>query len=306
VAEFYLPNRLELMPGADGLDMSLTGYQLGIITAGRLSYGRNVRLTTEEARHFHVNTPVSGRAVSTSGTSWPCPTGPGDAALFGPGEPADIRWSANCVQTCLMIPRAALESELEQALGRSIGRPLRFAMAMDLSTPMGGGWREVLNVVDREFDHAPGLATHPVTGRHLERLLLDGLLLGQPHNYSEALTGPAPPGPRSSISRAVELMQDRPGEPWSASTLARQVHVSVRSLQEGFKRDIGTPPMAYLRAVRLRRVHTGLQRAAPGRTTVEAVASRYGFVHMGRFAATYRAAFGETPSTTLARPAQSR
>jgi hypothetical protein len=54
------------------------------------------------------------------------------------------------------------------------------------------------------------------------------------------------------------------------STLAREDHVSVRSLQEGFKRDVERPPMP------LRRAHSFLQRAAPGTTTVEAVASRAG------------------------------
>ena len=34
-------------------------------------------------------------------------------------------------------------------------------------------------------------------------------------------------------------------------------------------------------------------------TTVRAVATSLGFLHMGRFAAAYRDAFGESPSETL-------
>jgi transcriptional regulator GlxA family with amidase domain len=37
-------------------------------------------------------------------------------------------------------------------------------------------------------------------------------------------------------------------------------------------------------------------------TTVRSIATRFGFLHMSRFASTYRQTFGETPSTTLARP----
>jgi len=59
--------------------------------------------------------------------------------------------------------------------------------------------------------------------------------------------------------------------------------------------------MTYLREVRLRRAHDELLASPPSSTTVSAVASRWGIVHLGRFAAAYRAAFGESPSQTLAR-----
>jgi transcriptional regulator GlxA family with amidase domain len=60
--------------------------------------------------------------------------------------------------------------------------------------------------------------------------------------------------------------------------------------------------MAYLRQLRLRRVREALSEANHESETVRSVATRFGFVHMSRFASTYRQAFGEAPSTTLARP----
>ena len=83
--------------------------------------------------------------------------------------------------------------------------------------------------------------------------------------------------------------------------LASEVFVSGRSLQEAFRREIGQPPMTYLRQIRLRRVHDDLASAEPGSVTVAAVASRWGFLHLGRFAGAYRAAFGVSPSETLGR-----
>jgi transcriptional regulator GlxA family with amidase domain len=83
--------------------------------------------------------------------------------------------------------------------------------------------------------------------------------------------------------------------------LAQEVHLSVRALQEGFKRDFDTPPMTYLRQVRLRRVREALDEASPEAATVRAVVTRFGFVHMSRFTAAYREAFHETPALTLRR-----
>ena len=59
--------------------------------------------------------------------------------------------------------------------------------------------------------------------------------------------------------------------------------------------------MTYLRQVRLRRAHEALKEAGRDATTVRAVALGLGIVHMSRFAAAYREAFGEAPSETLNR-----
>jgi transcriptional regulator GlxA family with amidase domain len=59
--------------------------------------------------------------------------------------------------------------------------------------------------------------------------------------------------------------------------------------------------MTYLRQVRLRRARAALQAAGRDATTVRAVAIDLGILHMSRFAASYREAFGEAPSDTLNR-----
>jgi transcriptional regulator GlxA family with amidase domain len=82
--------------------------------------------------------------------------------------------------------------------------------------------------------------------------------------------------------------------------LATEVHVSPRALQAGFRRDLATTPMTYLRRVRLLRARQALDAADRDSTTVRAVAVSLGILHLGRFAAAYRDAFGESPSNTLA------
>jgi AraC-like DNA-binding protein len=69
-------------------------------------------------------------------------------------------------------------------------------------------------------------------------------------------------------------------------------------------RHAGVPPMTYVRDVRLSSVRQQLQRRAHDSTTVAEVATRLGFLHLGRFAAIYRDTFGELPSETLRREVQ--
>jgi AraC-like DNA-binding protein len=303
VGELFLPNRLDLKRGREPLDMRITGIRLGGLTLGRLSYGRSVVLTTAEAGDFHVNAPLSGRARSSGG--WPGPavvTTPGTAAVFGPGRQAEIAWTANCTQLCMMISRSDVEAELEALLGRSLRVRLDFDPIMDLTSPNSRAWREVLGMLARELDDDPGLINHPAVGRHVRGLVIDGLLLGHHHTYTDPLSDATSAAPRSVVARAIDLVHDRPDEPWSTVRLATEVHLSVRALQEGFRREVGMPPMSYVRDVRLHRARDLLRVADPGRTTVAQVAARCGIAHLGRFAAAYRDAFGELPSETLNAP----
>jgi AraC-like DNA-binding protein len=302
VTELYLPNRLDLSSGSARLAMEVAGLRSGALTAGRLTYGRRVRLRTADAKNFHINLPLRGRVISRHGASEPVTASPGDCLVFSPGAPAEMWWSADCEQLCLMIPRACLEAELEQLLGRSLRGRLAFEFSADLHSPAARRWRMVLDVLIAELDHPTGVVQHALVARHIEGLVLDGLLLGQRHSHSEAAThdGPVRLGP--AIKRAVELIEERPCDPWTTVRLATESHLSVRALQEGFRRDLATPPMTYLHQIRLRRARAALQAADRDATTVRAVAVRLGLVHMSRFAAAYREAFGETPSETLNRP----
>ena len=302
VTELYLPNRLDLTRGSAPLGLDVSALRMGALTAGRLTYGRRVRLRTAEASHFHVNVALRGRAASRSGTGEPVATRPGEGLVFSPGAPAEMSWSADCEQLCLMVPRASLETEMEQLIGRSLRGRLSFEFAADLQSTLGRRLRTVLDLLVDELDHPTDMGQNPHVFRHLEALVLNGLLLGQSHSHSEILGRDGPVALGGAIKRAVELVEDQPSEPWTVVRLATEVHLSVRALQAGFQRDLGMPPMTYVREVRLRRARVALQAADRHCTTVRAVAVNLGILHMSRFAAAYRAAFGESPSDTLNRP----
>jgi transcriptional regulator GlxA family with amidase domain len=86
--------------------------------------------------------------------------------------------------------------------------------------------------------------------------------------------------------------------PVSLASLCRLTGLSERGLRNAFYSVCGMSPTRYMLVLRLRDVRRALCEATT-RTTVTAVATNYGFFELGRFAGTYRAAFGETPSDTL-------
>lgn len=298
VTEAYLPHRLLTTAGAE-IDMKLTSARFGEVTAGLLSYGQTVHLQTAEATQLHVNVTVAGRAASRAGNDDPIMTATGQAMVFPVGQPAQITWSTDARHLCLMASRASLEGELEQLLGRSL--PTRLAFECGLRTEVNRLWQPVLDLVKQELDDPQGLLTRSRVARHLEGLIVDGLLLTQPHNYQDLLLKEARPGCAGAVAHAADLLEELPGEPWTVVRLSQEVHLSVRALQYGFKRDFDMPPMAYLKRVRLRRARAALLASCPESATVSSVALECGFLHMSRFAAAYRRAFGERPSETLAR-----
>ena len=82
--------------------------------------------------------------------------------------------------------------------------------------------------------------------------------------------------------------------------ICRTLGVSERTLQYAFRAYVDMSPLVYLRLRRLNRVRATLRASDPQTTTVTAVAMRFGFLHLSRFALDYKQLFGELPSATLA------
>lgn len=76
---------------------------------------------------------------------------------------------------------------------------------------------------------------------------------------------------------------------------------SIRTLSRSFEKKHGVGPMAFIKQRRLDAAYLDLLSAKPGTTTVTQVAINYGFAHTGKFAIEYGKAFGESPSSSLAK-----
>jgi AraC-like DNA-binding protein len=104
----------------------------------------------------------------------------------------------------------------------------------------------------------------------------------------------------SIVDRVDQYLAVRPAATVYSEALAAACGVSVRTLQTAIVKIRGMSIHQYLRMRRLWSVRGSLITGRPG-LTIKNCAMSHGFWHMGEFAAAYRAAFGETASTTLDR-----
>lgn len=100
----------------------------------------------------------------------------------------------------------------------------------------------------------------------------------------------------------IEFNLDRP---ITAGQLCRIAGVSQRGLEKAFESRRGMSPMRFVLERRLAAAHRHLVSANP-QDDVTTIAVSVGINHMGRFAASYRRAFGEAPSESLKRAARRR
>ena len=88
------------------------------------------------------------------------------AAVISPGERLRLRWSDNCAQLIVQIPREALEARLAERSGFKQPSPLRFRAAFDLRRSAARDWRALLDFTVRSID-AGGLFSRGPLCAHL-------------------------------------------------------------------------------------------------------------------------------------------
>ena len=108
-------------------------------------------------------------------------------------------------------------------------------------------------------------------------------------------------GSHRKLAPIFDYLHAYPQRPLRMAEICAIAHVSERTLQNLFKRELDMTPKAFLNGQRLHGVHRELWCAEPPTTSITDIANHWGFWHMGQFAADYRRLFGELPSATLKR-----
>ena len=195
---------------------------------------------------------------------------------------------------------ASLVARLQTAI---FGRPgltsLDIVPTIDLSTGEGRTLQQFASTIVSGM-HTQTLSRSPKAMALVTEAALQLIFESVPHRLTNQLSRLSPDVTSKHVRQAIDYMRANLHRPLTMIDIADAIGVSGRTLQLGFRRFRDTTPAAYLRQIRLDAVYAELSNPE-NRLFVTEVALKWGFTHMGRFAAQYRAAFGDYPSETAKR-----
>ncbi len=154
--------------------------------------------------------------------------------------------------------------------------------------------------VCRLAETRPKLLAHTEVARAIEQGLIQTLVACLTATSMRA-DGAIKRRHASIMIRFEEVLADHLGEPLHTTELCELIGVTERTLRSCCAEFLGMSPVRYVLLRRLRRARVALRDAAPDGVTLLELVRGFGFTELGPFEAAYRAAFSETPLTTLQR-----
>jgi AraC-like DNA-binding protein len=288
-AGVYGPNSLQLQSGG-GLAMTIKGFDFANLHLGAVRHGAPT-LTQVYDQHPHwVFSYLRRGQVERNGVRFMA----GDAGMTMPGDTYELRMSADAEVVNLRVAPQDLSATSQALMGTAfVGAP-----QFSRHAPAGGAASSALL---RVMSHLAGTPAYPQqAARHLERSLQDAalieLLLAWPNSHQDRLDQPA--ALPASTRRARDFIHARIGDLPSVADVAVASGVGVRALTRGFERHLSTSPLQYMLELRLQGVRGDLVGARDGASVTD-LALKWGFSHLGQFAARYRQRFGESPRDSL-------
>ena len=253
-------------------------------------------------RFFLLQMPLQGYArVRTAARE--VATGPGRiASLLSPTVPTHMTWHHDCAQLILLIERRVVEQRAAALAGTPV-KPVEFEPSVDLTASVGATLHgQVEHLITTAERLGPAKAMSPLASANWRETLLGALLNGQRHSSSHAIdvfNGRLEAQP-AALRRARAWLEAQAAEPLDLEQLADIAGTGIRALQIGFRRHFGKSISEMLQDIRLAQLSARLKTARPDERIVD-IAFDLGFTHLSRMASSYRAKFGESPSSTLRR-----
>lgn len=298
VGDVFKPHDLKVATTAQDVSASMHHVRHGRLSLSRLEYGMPVTIDPGRLEDFFlIQIPTRGSAeINCDGKHFTSTTH--CASIISPDTPVSMRWDADAPQLALRLDREDVEKHCALHLGHRLDKPLRFEPELSLITPSATYFLQLLSVLSDALACDAHPVHNPLVLKQFEATLINALIYGQPNNLQGPLHAPTSIRKISPffVKRAEEYIFANPQEPLSIEQLAEHAGVSVRTLFSGFREFRDISPMAFLRDVRMARVHQELRN--PGSLSVTDIALKWGFSHLGRFAQEYRKRYGELPSAT--------
>lgn len=257
-------------------------------------------VTRAVSRSVVVHLPEEHGSTYRVGRRTLC-SSPGVAVLLAPGHEYSVTSAQSSSLNGLIVDGELLASEINDIAPSSAGTWSLRSIELPLSPVQRA---EFKNLARR---HAGAVSA---AGCTMEFAALVQVEREVAHWLAASIARCGAVKPLSTSSRrAAEVVETWIGrhaaQVISLEQLAEVAGVSARTLQKACLTRWGHTPLELVAARRLELVRAEL--TSPARaSSVTAAAVRAGFTHLGRFAALYRRAYGESPSETLVQARQTR
>jgi AraC-like DNA-binding protein len=252
-----------------------------------------------------VAVPPGMILVALPGAGEPAPVlggitmGPREIMTLGPGERLHMRSYGPYRWGGIWLPASELAGYGSAMTGAAFAVPsaaprwrLRPAISRHLrqlhSAAIGFVEGRSIALIDGETAHG------------LEQQLIEALVNCLAKGSAIA-AAPATREHRGVAFRFEALLQAEPERAFRMEEICAALGVSAHTLRLSCEEQLGMGPIEYARRRRMQLVHRALRRGNCETGSIADLARRYGFSGLGRFAAHYRALYGELPSATLRR-----
>lgn len=304
VSDVFCPHQMQVVGPEQSVDTHLFCRRFRGVTLGRLSYGATVNIDPGRLDSFYLmQWPLRGGETVHVGRTEVRST-PQLGSLVNPKQRFHMRHEVESEKLFIRIDLTALQKMASQWDGLDNVSAIEFLPTVAFDSEALSSWKNLLKWLFDEASYGT-LLDEPLLAPRVEETVLLSMLRLLPHNQPERMQTHQVLTP-GFVRRALDYIEAHAHEPLTVALIAEVAGVSIRSLYAGFQRYRQCSPMAFLRSVRMNRVHEELQREHETRVTVTQAALRWGFGHLGQFSADYKAQYGELPSHTLLRASTGR
>jgi AraC-like DNA-binding protein len=271
---------------------------VGSTTVDAAEFGYTFRYTMSPPDKILLARVQSGAMELQTGKGLPEVFGPGRVGAIGmleggapfTGTVHGGRWDT------FMIDSSVLGQVAES---RDDG-PIKLTSSVPVSEAANRHLAATMDYVRDAIANDPEVARNPMVAGAAQRHLAACILATYPNTAKvDAAVIDSRDTTPALMRRAIAFIDDNAHRDISLIDIAEAVHVSPRAVQYMFRKHRDCTPMQYLRRARLQNVHLELLATNPSVSSVRTVALKWSFTHMGRFAASYRLVYGQSPHATL-------
>lgn len=283
---------------SDGARTRIDRRWFGPVSIDTLSFGFDMQFNVRPLNKVLIGRVHSGQIESRFA---------GVRDVFGPGEttliaPPDQPYAGQVCQAtydAIMFDPDHLNRVASPASGAS-GDDVKLTGHRPVSKEAGERLSGLIDYLHNSVMANPDCRQSPLVASTATLHLASVVLETFPTNAQLDTTASDHQGSKAAVlRRAIAFIDDAAHTDISIVDIARHVNMTPRGVQYMFRRELDCTPMEYARRVRLEHAHRELITATADTSTVAQIATRWGFAHKGRFARSYRQAYGKSPHETL-------